>query len=76
MSGGDFVAYQSSQFFAMSNNPDMKAVKAQLGSLYGINSMEIDPQTQSVLVVYDNSYLPFEQLNQGMAGLGYRPERL
>ena len=59
MSGGDFVAYQSSQFFAMSNNPDLKAVKAQLGSLYGINSMEIDPQTP---VSYTHLTLPTNSL--------------
>lgn len=76
VNGGDFVAYQSSFFYAIANNPDYKELKARLGSLPGINSMSVDPRTQGVLVVYDSGYLPFEQLQQGMIEFGYHSEKI
>lgn len=66
------MAYKNAVFYSTTPNPDHQALKAQLGSLYGVNAMEIDYNGNGVLVTYDSVTLPDERLQDTLEKIGYR----
>lgn len=67
------MSNRSASFHTVHPNPDYGALRAQLGALPGVCSMELDWNNREVTVDYNDDALSYQWLQNRMGAIGYLP---